>query len=178
MLNLRVILSRKSLRGPASCHLLLQVISLSSAVDGLPQEQQLDGFPQEQAGDPGDESGIASSNSRRRFGLYLSDLRAGGGPAAARRSASQRRRKERGKKERAEGGPKALTGEKSVAELVDAVREELVGEDSRLHAVTSRSQAATSRRHLLASRAASAASRHLALPLASRCRSRRVGFDP
>jgi hypothetical protein len=140
---------------------------------GYPKNNNLTDFPQEQAGDPGDESGIASSNSRRRFGLYLSDLRAGGGPAAARHNANRRR-----PKERAEGGPNALTGEKLVAELVDAVREELVSEDSRLHAVTSRSQTATSRRHLLASRAASAASCHLALPLASRCRSRRVGFDP
>jgi hypothetical protein len=77
-----------------------------------------------------------------------------------------------------EGRWKALTGEKPTAELLDPLQEELVSEDSRLHTVTSRCQAATSRHRLLASRAANVASRHLTLPLALRCGSRRIGFDP
>jgi hypothetical protein len=62
--------------------------------------------------------------------------------------------------------------------LLDTGRDELVGEDSCLHAMTSRRQDTTSRCRLPASHAASATSRHLVLPLASRCGSCRVGFDP
>jgi hypothetical protein len=47
-----------------------------------------------------------------------------------------RRPPERGKKERAVER-KALTREKPAAEFLDAVGEELVGEDLRLHAMTS-----------------------------------------
>jgi hypothetical protein len=75
-------------------------------------------------------------------------------------------------KEGGAGERKVLTGEKPAAEFLDAVREQLAGDDSRR-------QASTSRRRFVASPAASAASR---LHLTSFCLALQqqllLGFDP